>query len=98
VTLYHEFARLQARDKVLTEALERISKQQQHTLGWLESNGIVFDGPLGKDPKNWQHVAFSIYSDLCEVDIWAHHALGKEFGSEPPATDSTSEVRRDADE
>lgn len=57
------------------EALERIAEQQQKTLGWIRANGIVFDGPLGTDPSNWQQVAFSIYSDLCEVDTIARSAL-----------------------
>lgn len=59
----------------LETALREIAAQQQKTLAWLEANGIVFDGPLGTDPKNWQHVAFSIYTDLCEVDMIAHNAL-----------------------
>ena len=54
----------------LKEALIKIGTQQQRTLGWLTQNKIVFDS-LGNDPSNWQHVAFSIYNDLCEVDAWA---------------------------
>lgn len=57
------------------DALEAISQQQPKTLETLRSHGIVFDGPLGNDPKNWQIVAFSIYTDLCEVDMWARAAL-----------------------
>jgi hypothetical protein len=62
------------RDALLA-ALERIAEQQPKTLGSFRKHGIVFDGPLGNDPKNWQHVAFSIYTDLCEVDHWARSAL-----------------------
>lgn len=58
----------------LKEALIKIGTQQQRTLGWLTQNKIVFDS-LGNDPSNWQHVAFSIYNDLCEVDAWAKEAL-----------------------
>jgi hypothetical protein len=57
------------------EALEKIAQAQPRVLRWLELNGIVFDGPLGADPTNWQHVAFSIYTDLCEVDTIARQAL-----------------------
>lgn len=51
---------------------------QPAMLETLRINGVVFDGPLGNDPKNWQHVAFSIYTALCEVDMWARQALGAE--------------------
>lgn len=59
----------------MRDALERIAAQQRKTLGWLQENGVVFDGPLGADPTNFEHVAFSIYTDLCEVDLWARQAL-----------------------
>lgn len=58
-------------------ALREISEQQPKTIDWLRANGIVFDGPLGADPDNWEHVAFSIYTDLCEMDSIAHAALGE---------------------
>lgn len=57
------------------QALEEIAKAQPRTLRWLELNGVVFDGPLGTDPSDWQQVAFSIYTDLCEVDMIARQAL-----------------------
>lgn len=66
-----------------TDALKRIAAQQPKTLETLRSHGIVFDGPLGTDPKNWQHVAFSIYTDLCEVDSWANEALVTIHAAEP---------------
>lgn len=56
-------------------ALQRIAQQQPQTLAWLRSNGVVFKGPLGTDPSNWAHVAFGIYTDLCEVDAIARAAL-----------------------
>lgn len=55
-------------------ALEMIGAKQQETLETLRSNGVVFDA-IGNDPTNWQHVAFTIYTDLCEMDTWAHQAL-----------------------
>ena len=53
------------------EALERIAAKQPETLETLRANGIVLDDLTDK----WQKVAFTIYSDLCEVDIWARQAL-----------------------
>jgi hypothetical protein len=49
------------------EALERIAEQQQKMLAMIDS--------IGKEPGNWQHLAFTIYTDLCEVDSIARSAL-----------------------
>ncbi len=65
---------LLAENERLREALERISEEQPQVLAKLEQNGIVFDD-LGADPKNWQHVAFTIYNHLCSVDLAAREAL-----------------------
>lgn len=51
--------------------LEKIGAKQQETLETLRSNGIVFDNIS----DHWQKVGFTIYTDLCEMDAWAHHAL-----------------------
>lgn len=70
---FHEVA--DERDR-LRDALDKIAAQQPKTLETLRKHGIVFDA-LGADPKNWQHVAFSIYNDLCEVDLIARAALAE---------------------
>jgi hypothetical protein len=57
-------------------ALERIAHQQQLTLAMIRDNGFVFTD-IGREPGNWQHLAFSIYTDLCEVDMWARNGLGE---------------------
>lgn len=59
----------------LESALEDIASKQRARLDAYRALGIVFDGPLGTDPKNWQHVAFSTYTDLCEVETQARSAL-----------------------
>jgi glycyl-tRNA synthetase beta chain len=59
----------------LRAALDRVAEQQPKTIDRLRANGIVFDGPLGTDPDNWEHVAFAIYSDLCEMASIARAAL-----------------------
>jgi len=67
----------------LRAALEQIAEQQPKTIDWLRANGIIFDGPLGTDPDNWENVAFSIYSDLCETDAIARAAIaGEQAGEE----------------
>lgn len=58
----------------LWAALELIGAQQQKTLKVIESNGFVFDN-IGNEPGNWQHLAFTIYTDLCEIDTIAKAAL-----------------------
>jgi len=62
----------------LRDALRRIEKVQEDTLATLRHHSVVFDGPLGADPKNWQHVAFTIYTDLCETASIARAALTEE--------------------
>jgi hypothetical protein len=75
VALAKESRRVAADRERLREALERIRAQQPMTLETLRRNGVVFDGPLGNDPGNWQHVAFTIYTDLCETESIARAAL-----------------------
>lgn len=55
-------------------ALERIAEQQPLTLAMIRHNGFVFDS-IGREPGNWQHLAFTIYTDLCEVDSIARTVL-----------------------
>ncbi len=65
----------------LVEALKRISEWQPAVLETLRANGIVFRTALDKpddertDAERWEKVAFSIYTDLCEVDTQARAAL-----------------------
>jgi len=56
------------------EALERITQQQPRALGYIRREGFVFDGNL-VDYEGWKKLAFSLYSDLCEVDSIARNAL-----------------------
>ena len=62
------------------EALARIADQQPKTLAMIERNGFVFDS-IGREPGNWQHLAFTIYSNLCEVDVIARVALGEDLST-----------------
>ena len=62
----------------LVVALEKIAAQQPKTLAMIERNGFVFDS-IGAEPGNWQHLAFSIYIDLCEIDVIARSALEMGF-------------------
>jgi hypothetical protein len=57
------------------DALEAVGAIQPQTLLWIRHHGIVF-GDIGTDPENWQHVAFSIYSDLCEADSRVRPIIG----------------------
>jgi hypothetical protein len=58
------------------DALRRIKAQQPETLRMIEANGFVFDS-IGKEPGNWQHLAFTVYTDLCEVDTIADACLAR---------------------
>lgn len=66
----------------MRHALEHIAVLQDNALGYIEQNGFVFDD-IGKEPGNWKHLAFSLYSDLCEADTWAHAALDLPLGRMP---------------
>jgi hypothetical protein len=68
-------AALEAELEAARLALKQIKLIQPLTLKMLREHGVVFDGPLGADPKNFQHVAFSIYSNLCEMDSIARAAF-----------------------
>lgn len=64
----------EARVAALEEAMEQVKAQQPETLAMIEANGFVFRH-IGNEPGNWQHLAFTIYTDLCEVDTIARAAL-----------------------
>jgi len=63
-------------EEIYRRALEEIAAKQPETLETLRKHGVVFRD-IGADPQNWQHVAFSIYTDLCEVDTIARIALAQ---------------------
>ena len=67
----------EAENARLRQTLVKISEAQLRTLRMIESNGFVFTD-IGREPGNWQHLAFSIYADLCEVDALARAALDEE--------------------
>jgi len=58
-------------------ALRTISEVQPRTLAALREHGVVFDRAPGPNPTwdDWQHVAFWLYTQLCEVDTIARSAL-----------------------
>lgn len=58
----------------LEAALRRIAEQQPRVLAYIRREGFVFDGNL-VDYTGWKKLAFSVYSDLCEVDSIARAAL-----------------------
>ena len=78
-----EAERVRAERDTYRAALEQIAKQQPKTIDWLRANGIVFDGPLGNDPDNWEQVAFAIYTDLCEADSIARAVLADNQPTRP---------------
>ncbi len=62
-------------------ALERIAEWQPAVLETLRRNGVVFTTRLDKpddertEAERWEKIAFSIYTDLCEMDSIARAAL-----------------------
>lgn len=49
------------------EAVREIERVQERAMATLRKHGIKFED-IGNDPtKNWQHVAFTVYTDLCDA-------------------------------
>jgi hypothetical protein len=71
------FGALLAENQQLRKVLEWIEPQQQQALAMIERNGFVFED-IGNEPGNWQHLAFTLYSKLCEIDSVARAAVGEE--------------------
>jgi hypothetical protein len=71
---HSELGALAARIEEAQAALREIESIQPKVLGYIRSNGFVFDG-IGTEPGNWHHLAFSVYIDLCEADAIARAAL-----------------------
>jgi len=60
----------------LMECLEKAAQAQPKALGYVRANGFVFDD-IGSEPGNWKHLAFSLYSDLCEINADAESLLAR---------------------
>ncbi len=58
-------------------ALWKLTESQPRALRYIRLNGFKWADKesIGIEPGNWQHLAFSLYSDLCEVDSIAREAL-----------------------
>jgi len=55
-------------------ALQVIATKQEEAFKTIKDNGFVFKD-LGREPGNWQHLAFTLYTMLCEIDVIAKTAL-----------------------
>jgi hypothetical protein len=64
----------------LQETLECLRDEQPKALRIIEENGFSFDS-IGKEPGNWQHLAFTLYLQLCEIDAKIHGALDLPIGA-----------------
>jgi hypothetical protein len=56
------------------EALQRIAGFQPEALRIIRENGFVFTS-LGQEPGNFEHLAFTLYSMICEVSWIAETTL-----------------------
>jgi hypothetical protein len=65
----------------LRHALDKVMDAQPAALRMIRENGFVFDD-IGREPGNWKHLAFSLYTDICELSTLAHHALGIPLGED----------------
>lgn len=70
----------------LRAALEQIEARTWTALARFRERGVVFED-IGNDPKNWQHVAFTVYSELCEASMDARDALAEAALANPRIPD-----------
>ena len=69
--------------ELMTKALIDIAGRQQQMLAIIRENGFVFES-IGREPGNWQHLAFTLYNEICDIDVIARVAIGLEVGDQPP--------------
>ena len=80
------------------DALRELEPMQQRVLAGFEKHGIVFDRApsVNPDPSDWQQVAFSIYTSLCEVDSIVSAALvsiGEQVSDTAPTGEATQPTK-----
>ncbi len=63
-----------AKVPALVEANKKNEARQREALALCEQHGFVFDD-IGAEPGNWQHLAFTFYTMLCEVQSESADAL-----------------------
>jgi hypothetical protein len=72
------------RNEELEAVLAWLEPRQQNVLGMIERNGFVFRTPLDKpdnvrtDAEKWEKLAFSLYTEICEIDSHVRAALAVE--------------------
>jgi len=59
----------------LEGALEKVAALQGQAMKVIRDNGFIFDD-IGTEKGNWQHLAFTLYCEICEIDTVARNALG----------------------
>lgn len=59
----------------LERALRKIATTQPEALEMIRDKGFIFED-IGSEPGNWQHLAFTLYTEICEIDMIAREALG----------------------
>lgn len=70
-----------ARAERAEEALRQIAGIQPFVVEYIRREGFIFYTPLDKpdaernDAERWEKLAFSIYTDLCEVEQIARRVL-----------------------
>ena len=62
---------------------EKIAGFQPKALAIIEGNGFVFED-IGREPGNWQHLAFTLYTEICEIETIARRIAGADDQKDPP--------------
>lgn len=63
-------------EEMIRETLELAAAKQPEALAIIQQNGFVFEREnLGNEPGNWSHLAFTLYTMLCEIENAARQTL-----------------------
>jgi len=56
------------------DVLKKVAAAQSEALAIIRENDFRFTD-IGKEPGNWQHLAFILYTMICELSTDAENAL-----------------------
>jgi len=62
---------------VSEEVLRKVAEAQSEALRIIRENDFRFTD-IGKEPGNWQHLAFTLYTMICDLSTDAENALARE--------------------
>jgi hypothetical protein len=62
--------------ETIEATLREVADAQPKALRTIQENDFRFDD-IGREPGNWQHLAFSLYTTICDLSVSAEVALNE---------------------